>query len=410
MKLTTLIGFVLLLVTVASAQVYTITDLGQFSPTAINALGQVAGNYNGQANIWSFGRRTALGLLPGGSFSWAAAINDSGVVTGTADGPGQIVSIDGGSPIECSDLIQPFVWTPQKKMLGLGTAGPASDDAGLEDNGCPYPFYGAAINDHGQIVGYTGQLTDVFQWVVLWTNQGGMSIFGSSFWNTYGNGISNNGQIVGENGRASSGGDATYWKNGIATDLGGLPGIPPISGSAANGVNDLGQIVGWSFTPLDGNDQSFLHAVMWTQGGTISDLGTLPGDTDSSASKINFFGLVIGSSGNTVDHSTILGGQDSGFDVGPLEVIGRPCCLVREKRDARLEYADSPELRLGAQHSNRYQCVGPDCRFGNAEWTGTRIYLDAIRFLKHSRRTSRCSSSGANHLRREASWHRSFLW
>jgi len=324
MKLTTLIGFVLLLVTIASAQFYTITDLGQLSPTAINTLGQVAGNYNGHAYIWSFGNRSSLGLLLGGTFSWAAAINDFGVVTGTADGPGQIVSIDGGSTIECSDLIQPFIWTQQKKMRGLGTAGPASDDASLEDNGCPYPFYGAAINNHDQVVGYTGQLTDVFQWVLLWTNKGGMSIFGSSFWNTYGNGVSNTGQIVGESGRGIFGGDATYWKNGIATDLGGLPGIPPLGSSAANGVNDLGQIVGLSSTPIDGNGQSFIHAVIWTQDGTISDLGTLSGDTASSASKINFSGVVIGSSGDNVTRSTIMGGQDSVFDVGPLEVTGRP--------------------------------------------------------------------------------------
>jgi probable HAF family extracellular repeat protein len=313
MKLTTLIGLVLLLTTAVSAQVYTITDLGQLSPTAINTLGQVAGNYDGQANIWSFGKRIALGHLPGGTYSSAAAINDLGDVAGTADGPGQIVSIDGGSPIECSDLTQPFVWTPQKKMLGLGTAGPASDDAGLQDNGCPYPFYGAAINNRGQVVGYTGQLTDVFQWVVFWTNETGMSIFGSSWWNTYGNGISNTGQIVGENGVGIFGGNATYWKNGVATDLGGLPGMPSLGSSAANGVNDLGQIVGWSSTPIEGN-QSYIHAVLWTQSGTIGDLGTLSGDLYSSASKINLSGLVIGSSGNTVISST----------AGSLEVVGLP--------------------------------------------------------------------------------------
>jgi hypothetical protein len=39
-------------VPVVSAQVYTITNLGNFSPTAINSWGQVVGNRNGEAFIW----------------------------------------------------------------------------------------------------------------------------------------------------------------------------------------------------------------------------------------------------------------------------------------------------------------------------------------------------------------------
>jgi len=302
-----------------------VTDLGPLAPTAINTWAQVVGNYNGQAYIWTFGHWRPLGLLPGGTFSWAAAINDLGTVAGTADGPGQILEY--GLTFECNDLIQPFIWTQRTHMRGLGAVGPASDAAPFEDNGCPYPFYAAAINNRGQVVGYTGQLTDAFQWVLLWTNAGGMSIFGSSLPNTYGNGISSSGEIVGENGYNDFVGYATYWKNGIATQLGGLSGLYEFEGSAANGVNDFGQIVGWSplYVESSGAVTAYIHAVTWTPSGAISDLGTLPGDTVSSASKINLFGLVIGSSGNTVINSTaILGGQDSSFDIGPLEVIGRP--------------------------------------------------------------------------------------
>lgn len=307
-------------VATATAQRYSVADLGPLAPTGINSWAQVVGNYNNQAYIWAFGRMRPLGILPGGTFSWAAAINDLGVVTGTADGPGQIVSIYGESPIDCSDLIQPFIWTQQRHMQGLGTAGPASDDASLVDNGCPFPFYAAAINDRSQVVGYTGFLTNDFQWVLLWTSAGGVSIFGSSWQYTFGNGISNTGEIVGANGH-SVGGYATYWKDGTPAELAGLPGISEFGGSAANGVNDLGQIVGWS---TDFDASSTLVAVTWTPSGTISDLGTLSGDLYSSAVKINLFGLIIGESGNAVNDSTIMGGQDSGFDHGPLEVIGRP--------------------------------------------------------------------------------------
>ena len=40
---------------------------------------------------------------------------------------------------------------------------------------------------------------------------------------------------------------AASWKNGIATDLGTLGGRGDYA-SSANGVNDLGRIVGWSTT------------------------------------------------------------------------------------------------------------------------------------------------------------------
>jgi len=309
-----------LISTVAAAQSYRATDLGPLAPTAINTWGQVVGNYNNQAYIWTFGRMHSLGTLPGGTFSWAAAISDLGVVAGTADGQGTVAPNTywgySGPSVQCGDLVQPFVW--KQHMQGLGTVGPSSDVARMEDPStwCVYPFYGSAINDKGQVAGYTGILPDAYQWGIIWTAAGGMSIFGSSFPDTFVNGISNTGQIVGENGTDGFG-YATYWKNGVTTELYGLTGISGFNVSAANGVNDLGQIAGWSYD----ESASYYHAVTWTPSGTISDLGTLPGDTDSSASKINHFGLVIGSSGNSVVSSTEPG---NGFPEGPLEVIGRP--------------------------------------------------------------------------------------
>jgi hypothetical protein len=56
-----------------------------------------------------------------------------------------------------------------------------------------------------------------------------------------------------------------------------------------------------------------LSAVLWGRNGIIIDLGTLAGDTLNAASNINFFGQVIGSSGNTL-----------GFQGDAVTVIGRP--------------------------------------------------------------------------------------
>jgi probable HAF family extracellular repeat protein len=341
MKRRILIAFVLLLVPIAGAQVYTITDLGPLSPTAINIWGQVVGNSNGHAFIWTqFAGRKRLGTLTGGTSSYAASINDLGVVTGTADGRGTVISEgvpqlpDSPPPPnqECSDLTQPFVWTSRNGIQGLGAAEvPDVDQAPFD--WCEIPFYGSGINNLGRVVGYT-TVYSTFQYALLWTNAGGMTFlsgdFGAGNWPpTMADGVSNSGQIVGQSDNSPYSGHATSWKNGVATDLATLDG----GASSANGVNDLGQIVGWSTTTLLSEDGCWdfgsgditgcpMNAVLWKADGQIINLGTLPGDAFSSASNINLLGQVIGSSGNTVVFQWT--GGEPGVGESPIAVIGHP--------------------------------------------------------------------------------------
>jgi probable HAF family extracellular repeat protein len=113
-------------------------------------------------------------------------------------------------------------------------------------------------------------------------------------------GINNAGQIVGYSttaGEASA--YATEWVNGLAINLGGLGG-----NSAASGINQYGQVVGWSYLPGNqggqGVDWTYVpgtgveHAVLWSDG-TTQDLGTLGGGT-SFAEAINSAGEVVGAS------------------------------------------------------------------------------------------------------------------
>jgi probable HAF family extracellular repeat protein len=290
----------------AVAQHYTITNLGPLTPTGINTLGQVVGNYKGHAFIWTkTGGMRDLGVLPGGTFSMATAINDLGVVAGTADGNGTVVFPD--SPdlnVNCGNLTQPFVWAQRKGMKGLGTVA-FFDGFPWTFFPCEFSYFATGINALGQIIGHTDEEATL-QWAFAWTSADGMAMLaGSGDPPSFANGVSNTGKIVGQIGHSEGTvpGRAASWKNGVMTDLGTLSGAPDPNfecASSANGVNVSGQIVGWSNTDtcLYG-DESIVHAVLWTTSGAISDLGTLPGDILSVASKTNVFGQVIGSSGNT---------------------------------------------------------------------------------------------------------------
>lgn len=72
----------------------------------------------------------------------------------------------------------------------------------------------------------------------------------------------------------------------ITIDLGTLGGI--YQHSAATGINDAGQVVGWSETALTVD-----HAFLWTQGSGMQDLGT-PNGNASYATAINTIGTVAG--------------------------------------------------------------------------------------------------------------------
>jgi probable HAF family extracellular repeat protein len=79
---------------------------------------------------------------------------------------------------------------------------------------------------------------------------------------------------------------ATEWSGGSIIDLGGLPGS---FGSVAQSINDAGQAVGYSFF-VDGRER----ATEWS-GGSIIDLGGLPGSLyQSVAYSINAAGQAVG--------------------------------------------------------------------------------------------------------------------
>jgi len=96
--------------------------------TAINDAGAIVGGAHGHAFLWTpeQGMRD-LGVLPGGSFSIATAVNNAGQVAGQSD-------TEGGTQ-------RAFLWTPERGM----------EDLGALMSGGPSTAYG--MNDDGLVVG-----------------------------------------------------------------------------------------------------------------------------------------------------------------------------------------------------------------------------------------------------------------
>jgi probable HAF family extracellular repeat protein len=98
-------------------------------------------------------------------------------------------------------------------------------------------------------------------------------------------GINNNGQIVGDSRTSSQAIHAFLYDQGQMTDLGTLPANTQ---SEARSINDNGQIVGWTLPA--GPQHAFLY-----ENGNMTDLGTL-GGTASFAYCINNAGQFVGDS------------------------------------------------------------------------------------------------------------------
>jgi probable HAF family extracellular repeat protein len=174
---------------------------------------------------------------------------------------------------------------------------------GLEDLGTlagGTDSYASAINNRGQVVGYstiaaTGLnhafLYERHEMFDLGTLPGGN--------NSEALAINDRGQIVGDATTSTLETHAILYEEGRMHDLGTLPG-GLYHFSYATGINSQGQIVGHSST-ASGNLHSFLY-----EHGVMHDLGALPDEDVSAAAAINDRGQIVGSS-------------DTGLGRGPLE-------------------------------------------------------------------------------------------
>ena len=148
----------------------------------------------------------------------------------------------------------------------------------------------AAINNQAQVAGtaYKGEATCAFHYDYI---QKFMADAGGT--NSRGFGISATDLVVGdaffEGMSPILASHAALFKGGTSIDIGVLKGQVY---SRANGINALGQVVGYSGPTRDGSDS---RAFMWTSQSGMFDIGTL-GGAYAQANAINDLGFVTGAS------------------------------------------------------------------------------------------------------------------
>jgi probable HAF family extracellular repeat protein len=251
------------LATRAAAQSYTAIDLGTLRAGSarihgVNQTGQAVGSsgYPHGAETHAFfwqkqGGIRDLGTLPGGDYSSASAVNDSGVVVGTSN---------------TSTSTHAFSWTLAQGLADLGTLPGANASSAL------------AINNQGQIAGSSGGHA------TLWSGGAIQDLGTLGGATSEAHAVNKMGEVVGVS-DTSSGPHAFLWKDGTMKDLGLLPGD---NSSRADHINDSGMVVGAS------QGSGGVRAFVWTSAAGMQPLGSLSSGVYSEAFDINNAGEVVG--------------------------------------------------------------------------------------------------------------------
>jgi probable HAF family extracellular repeat protein len=265
-------AMVLMLVPLAGAQSYTVTDLGVLPgttlcvPASINDHGEVVGFCNNDGNsttlrafFWSAaGGMQDLGTLSGDVWSIAKGINNLGEVV--------------GSSVSTSSS-RAFIWTANQGMRALG-----------QFSGSNSAF---AVNDSGEVVGSFSPNNGVDNQAFLWTRTGGVQDLGSLGGSSTATAINNAGQIAGNASTRPYEGDnhAFLWTaaegmQDCGTLLGGTD-------STASAISPSGDVFGGSNTSGNGPEEAFF----WSQSLGIHSLNVGP---TSSAVAVNGSNEVVG--------------------------------------------------------------------------------------------------------------------
>ncbi len=339
----------------SAATIATVTALGDLGggysqAVAINDSGQVAGvgvtaAHETHGFIWdATNGMSDLGTLPGDDYISPTAINNGGRVVGNMFDTSNYVS-------------KGFTWTAAGGLVDIGNAGP--DGTTVQ-----------AVNDAGQIVANSSvydAATDSYSDHGFVWNDGHITPVGTPDESTYAYGENASGEVVGDI-RAPDFTSQGFTRTAEG-DIVNLDPLPGNNSSVPLGIADDGLVAGLSYTQTgDVNGTSDLHSVVWTPQGQIIDisapggvpltftrisatgeivggyqtstgaahafswtldgglvdLGTLAGDSESSAVSVNSHGEVIGTSDNQGETPRAFSWTPSGgmLDLGPLPPRG----------------------------------------------------------------------------------------
>jgi probable HAF family extracellular repeat protein len=239
---------------------------------------------------------TVLGNIANGASTSANAINKAGQVVGSAD--------------DMNGNTYATIWNGTTPTIIAGQALP----------GISAFAYASAINNSGIVVGAQSTFTFGGFYPFVWSPTLNSCLNCSGGAQVYG--VNDSGTIVGSAEVPGGGPDVppivpVMWASPSATEEDVLPMLN-FDGAVAVGINDTGQIVGYSYTACCG--ASSMHATRWTSSNSLpKDLGTL-GGASSQAKNINNRGFIVGWAdiGNGTEHAALWGPTTTAFDLGTL--------------------------------------------------------------------------------------------
>ncbi len=223
-----------------------------------------------------------IGALPGGSDSVGSFLNASGSVVGRSRTDGIV--------------FHATLWDSRNGLQNLGTL------TSLSGDNDPSISAASGINAAGTIVGYSSDAANEYTHAFSQQSGGAMTDLGRLFGgygDSYATAINDHNQIIGY-GKTSTGASHVFYLNPgqSMVDIGVLPGGANTSTNSGC-INAIGQIVG-SGDVAGGFQHAFLYY------GQFTDLGLLPGGTDSQANGINNLGQIIGK-------ASVSGGAEHSF-------------------------------------------------------------------------------------------------
>jgi probable HAF family extracellular repeat protein len=198
-----------------------------------------------EAAVWGpkQGQIQELPPLQGDTVGFALGINERGQVVGASGNCANTVVTAVGLFVGAHAVL----WD-NGSATNLGSLGGTMGKAG-------------AINDRGEVAGFSSLPGDSSVHSFLWTRRAGMQDLGALGGDYLGDpaGINNNTQVVGGSCDMSGNCRAFLWQNNVLADLNDLiPADSPLYLIYALGINDAGEIVGFALEKSTGETHAYL--------------------------------------------------------------------------------------------------------------------------------------------------------